>query len=674
MFEDFSDVQSMFIGEIGQVTDLNHVSQTIVLENSYANPVIFAQPLSRNGSDPAIVRIEDIEKDRFTARIQEPNHKDGWHTTESFSYLVLEEGTWELENGTQLEVGTLSSDATTNSDWEEIDFSTDFENTPITLSQVQTDNGSDFVRTRQKDTSALGFSVAMEEEEALNTFHPTETLGWMAISPGKGSWNGLSYQAGNTGNRVTHNWSTLEFDNSFEREPMLLASLGTYDGSDSAGIRYRNLSGQRVEMMVEEDTSQDREMSHTTEDINFLSIGGNGTLTAYDTSLSADSLEESPYGARFNFKYEELDEIIVKPGQSIQKAIERAVPGTAIRVMPGTYREALSMTDWDVADRNTSPEKPIILLADGGPEKTIIKPPDGTQEPTIWLRLPHSQVKGFSIIGTAGFDGDNAPLKIFSKGGNILVEGNYIESTAEDVIKTGNTQKLSIVGNTLATGSTKAWKSIVPDNYIKDSGIDMVQVKDFNIQSNDFIGNYATGITMKTGSHDMTIFNNHFTGGHLDAAIKLGGRGDSHRYSDPWTSSFLGHEAKNIHVKNNVIEGSYYWGRVFQIMGGQESIIEDNFVIPSEDETPNLYYSLQANSSNWSNYYDNNENWFHSRDISIVDNIIGSNVTCCRVDPSLTPVDGKIVPENQGFVLKNNQIGTLEEVSFPFGVPLRVAD
>lgn len=282
----------MFIGEIGQVTDINHVSQTIVLENSYANPVIFAQPLLRNGSDPAIVRIEDIEKDRFTARIQEPNYKNGWHTTESFSYLVLEEGTWELENGTQLEVGTLNSDATANSNWEEIDFSTDFENTPITLSQVKTDNGSNFVRTRQKDTSALGFSVAMEEEEALNTFHPTEILGWMAISPGKGSWNGLSCQAGNTVNRVTHKWNTFEFDNRFERELMLLASLGTYDGSDSAGIRYRNLSGQKVEMMVKKDTSKDPEKSHTSEDINFISIGGSGALTAYDKSTSSPPISK----------------------------------------------------------------------------------------------------------------------------------------------------------------------------------------------------------------------------------------------------------------------------------------------------------------------------------------------------------------------------------------------
>ena len=293
MFEDFSDAQPMFIGETGNIPDLNHINQTIVLENTYTNPVVFAQPLSRNGSDPAVVRIEDIEKDSFTARIQEPNYKDGVHTSESFSYLVLEAGTWQLENGTQLEVGTLDSDTTTSLGWEQVRFSTDFESSPITLSQVQTNNGSDFVRTRQKDASASGFSLAMEEEEALNTAHDKETLGWMAISPGKGSWNGLSYQAGSTGDRVTHNWSMLQFDNSFDQPPQLLASLATYDGSDSAGIRYRNLNGQGVEMMVEEDTSQDSETRHTTENIDFLSISGNGVLTASIPSTSPPISEPS---------------------------------------------------------------------------------------------------------------------------------------------------------------------------------------------------------------------------------------------------------------------------------------------------------------------------------------------------------------------------------------------
>ena len=37
--------------------------------------------------------------------------------------------------------------------------------------------------------------------------------------------------------------------------------------------------------------------------------------------------------------------IIVKPGQSIQAAIDRAAPGTTIRVKPGVYREVQNPTN-----------------------------------------------------------------------------------------------------------------------------------------------------------------------------------------------------------------------------------------------------------------------------------------------------------------------------------------
>ena len=265
------------IGETGKITNFNHTSQTIVLKNDYVNPVVFAQPLSQNGDDPAVVRISDIQGDRFSVRLEEPSNKDGEHTNESFSYMVLESGSWKLENGTLLEVGTLNTDANVNSSWKTINFNMDFDASPVILSQVQTDNGADFLRTRQKDAQANRFKLALESEEG-KTGYQSEQVGWLAISSDGGNWNGLTYQAGNTGDRVTDKWQTLNYD--FKQAPQLLASIGTYNNSDAAGLRYRSLTNQKVQLRVEEDTSSDLETSHTTEDINFLAIAGSGVLTA----------------------------------------------------------------------------------------------------------------------------------------------------------------------------------------------------------------------------------------------------------------------------------------------------------------------------------------------------------------------------------------------------------
>ncbi len=271
--------QTEYIGEIGEISNLDQ-NQTIQLNNTYTNPVVFALNLSSNGIDPANARITDLQDDSFALKIQEPRHKDQWHTKESISYLVLEAGTWELADGTILEVGTVDTDSITMGEWESIDFKSDFQETPAILSQVQSYNGKQLTRTRQMSSSADGFEVALEEEEALlKTGHETETVGWLAIETGSGDWNGLDYEAGHTGMDIDHTWSEIEFDQSFEREPGFFASISSYAGQDSVGLRYRNLGTSDVEIKVEEDQSLDRETLHNMEMVDFLAIAGSGNLS-----------------------------------------------------------------------------------------------------------------------------------------------------------------------------------------------------------------------------------------------------------------------------------------------------------------------------------------------------------------------------------------------------------
>ncbi|MGK7959950.1 M10 family metallopeptidase [Crocosphaera sp.] len=278
-------INNEIIAQMGQVNDLTHQSQTIVLDHNFANPVIFAQPLSYNGPDASIARITDIQSDRFSVQVQETtlvngNTHSGTHTRETFSFLVLEQGVWELSDGTVIEVGTVATDATTRSHWQNITFNHDFTGTPIVLTQVQTDNDATFVRTRQRRTTENGFQVALEEEEAyLDTGHGRETIAWLAISPGQGNWDGNTFIAGNTGDHVTHNWHSLDFGNAFNHAPNFLGNIAGYDGGDSSGLRYQNLTNGQVEIMIEEDTSADAEIGHTTEDVNFFAIEKTGTLT-----------------------------------------------------------------------------------------------------------------------------------------------------------------------------------------------------------------------------------------------------------------------------------------------------------------------------------------------------------------------------------------------------------
>jgi len=105
-------------------------------------------------------------------------------------------------------------------------------------------------------------------------------VGYVALSPGSGTINELDYTAGSTPDSVTHNWYNLDFQPNFANSPNFIAQLATYDGPNSAGLRYQNLTEDNVQVKVEEDTSKDREKWHTTEKVNFLAIE-DGALSAY---------------------------------------------------------------------------------------------------------------------------------------------------------------------------------------------------------------------------------------------------------------------------------------------------------------------------------------------------------------------------------------------------------
>lgn len=59
-----------------------------------------------------------------------------------------------------------------------------------------------------------------------------------------------------------------------------MASLASFNGGDSAGLRYRNLSDTQVTIILEEDQSLDSEIGHAKEIVDFLAVSGTGDLTA----------------------------------------------------------------------------------------------------------------------------------------------------------------------------------------------------------------------------------------------------------------------------------------------------------------------------------------------------------------------------------------------------------
>lgn len=271
------------IGEVGTKV-INHTLTTVVLSRSYTNPVVFALPLSFNGGDPAVARVTDVQNDRFSMAIQEPpNTPSPNHVHETVSWLVLEAGSWRLADGTRLEVGTrVTSSTVTLGQWTTVTLPqplADHALLPVVLTQVQTRNDpTTWVKTRQRNADVDSFQLGLEPPESFGGQLVAETVGFLAMEPSRGRWSGRAYAAGTTRVLVDHVFTTVDFGQDAGPNARLLAAIASHRSSDPAALRYRDLSGTKVELKTEEDKTLDNETVHAKENVSFLVFEGDGLL------------------------------------------------------------------------------------------------------------------------------------------------------------------------------------------------------------------------------------------------------------------------------------------------------------------------------------------------------------------------------------------------------------
>jgi PKD repeat protein len=269
---------------------------TINLSRTFTDPVVIAQPLSRETwLHGAVVRITSVTPTSFTAMLHSEyavsNPQTKWETV---SFLVVEAGKWQIQGSEALlQAGKLSTSASVGlrftDSWATVTFPKAFPAKPVLFSQVQTFNNSKFVSTRHTDVTTTSFRLAMEGVEGYPFPHPAETIGWLAITPGSGLWGVSKYQANNSWT-VTDQWSRVPYHaggcNSSWQGPHFLGGIGSFN-ERHAHLRYRHLAyllnfvlSCTVEVMAEEDVSWDAETTHAAEQLDFLVVITNGLRNA----------------------------------------------------------------------------------------------------------------------------------------------------------------------------------------------------------------------------------------------------------------------------------------------------------------------------------------------------------------------------------------------------------
>jgi hypothetical protein len=255
--------------EWGTVDGVDQNWMKIPLAKEYLNPVVVAKPVSFCGGDPGVIRIRNASHNSFELRYNEWAYKDGWHTQERVFYMVAEAGEQSVA-GLTVEARRLDTSKLLADGWESIAFSASFSQTPSVFTSVQTFNGGDPVTTRLSNCTFAGFYLTMDEEEAKNDGHTTETIGWIAIEKGTGKTNdnrSVVVLSGSTDHIPTQ----INFGQSMARRfPVVVSDMITTYGSDPGFLRYQNLGPSSIDLFIQEEASADTEMNHTTEDVSLF--------------------------------------------------------------------------------------------------------------------------------------------------------------------------------------------------------------------------------------------------------------------------------------------------------------------------------------------------------------------------------------------------------------------
>lgn len=182
----FRNLSGEVIGESGlvNVNQPNHnVWHTLNFSRNYVNPVVIMMIQSSPVVEPAHIRVRQVGTNQAIYQIEEWHYQDGERSEENVAYLVVEAGTHVLANNRKMRVFTTTSDHSWGSAvwfpgvWLNEAFNTE----PVVLTQTQSWHGPDAVVTRLSNVTKSKFQVRLQEEEASDGWHTTETIGVIAI-------------------------------------------------------------------------------------------------------------------------------------------------------------------------------------------------------------------------------------------------------------------------------------------------------------------------------------------------------------------------------------------------------------------------------------------------------------------------------------------------------------
>ncbi|MCM8531781.1 MAG: hypothetical protein NE330_11520 [Lentisphaeraceae bacterium] len=226
----------------------------------FSDPVIILGTFG-DRNDDFTIKVRNVSADDFEVKIQEFSYQDQIHDEIDVDLFIIERGHYLLENGKHIIADSVNL---TNSQLRTVDFGTRFDEKPVVLANVVSDNDHAAAVTRIRRVNKRNFKLRLREEEGEDQIHSEERVDYLVIEEGGIDINGNSIIVSSIP-RVNHtNTNTQEI-----LFGSLFAGMQTERGKDTSWV---SKAASTNDVFVNEEQSRDNEQRHIYEIVAYMTI------------------------------------------------------------------------------------------------------------------------------------------------------------------------------------------------------------------------------------------------------------------------------------------------------------------------------------------------------------------------------------------------------------------
>jgi hypothetical protein len=255
--------------EAGEVT-VDHKWKKVTFSRKFLNPVVVAGGPSANDPEAAVVRVRNVTGSGFEISIQEWDCYDGVHAQETVGYLAVESGTHALSDNLKVEAGRFVHK--NGGKFVSKAFKQVFSEIPVVMAAVTTVKDRSAATVRISNITTEGFKTRLQEQEANVQDHGAETIAYIAWQPSSGSFDGIRFEVDVTEKVVNHELTEISFFEPHASSPVFLSQMQSTFGSNPSNVKWQHKDAEGVEVSIAEETSLDKETSHTKEIVGYMAF------------------------------------------------------------------------------------------------------------------------------------------------------------------------------------------------------------------------------------------------------------------------------------------------------------------------------------------------------------------------------------------------------------------